>query len=93
MTVTLEARTTTTVTREARATTKMGDASSWKGFRLSQTHHPQTGTEHGGWGYKQRTMDLELEVTRLETWEVGSDEARNLRRAEQHKRMNTDIKL
>ena len=38
MTVTLEARMVMMVTLGARAMTKTGDASSWKGFKLSQTH-------------------------------------------------------
>ena len=47
MTVTLEARTVTMITLEARAMTKTGDASSWKGFKLSRTHQLRTRTEHG----------------------------------------------
>ena len=34
MTITLEARTVMMVTLEARAMTKTGDASNWKGFKL-----------------------------------------------------------
>ena len=40
MMVTLEARMVMMVTLEAKAITKRGDASSWKGFKLSQTHQP-----------------------------------------------------
>ena len=47
MTVTLEARMVTMVTLEARVMMKTGGASSWKGFKLSQTHQPRTGMEHG----------------------------------------------
>ena len=47
MTVTLEARTVTMITLEARAMTKTGDASSWKGFKLSRTHRARTQTKHG----------------------------------------------
>ena len=39
--------TVTMVTLEARAMTKTGDASSWKGFKLSRTHQPWTTTDHG----------------------------------------------
>ena len=39
------------VTLEAREMTKTGDASSWKGFKLSRTHQPQTTTEHEWRGY------------------------------------------
>mgnify|MGYP007105620849 CR=1 FL=1 len=46
MMVTLEPMTVTMVTLEARAMTKMGNASSWKGFKLSRTHQAQTRTEH-----------------------------------------------
>ena len=62
-----------TVTLEARAMTKMGDASNWKGFKLSLTLQAQTNTEHECWGYEQRATYLELEVTRLGTLEVVSD--------------------
>ena len=46
MTVTLEARTVTMITLEARAMTKTGDASSWKGFKLSRTQEARTTIEH-----------------------------------------------
>ena len=41
MKVTLEARTVTMVMK-----TKRGDASNWKGFKLSQTHRTQSKTKH-----------------------------------------------
>ena len=40
---------------------------------LSQTHQPQTQTEHRWWGYERWVTNLELEVTRLGTLEVVSD--------------------
>ena len=42
---------------------------------------------------KEKATILELEVTRLETLKVGSDEVRNLRSWEQHKNMNTEVKI
>ena len=36
-------------------------------------------------------MNLGLEVTRLETQDIGSDEARNLRSREQHASMKTEM--
>ena len=60
---------------------------------LPQTHQARTRMEHWWWGYERRATNLELEVTRLETREVGSDEVRNLRSWEWHKRMKTEIKF
>ena len=39
--------TVTMVTLESREMKKIGDASSWKGFKLSRTHQARTRTEHG----------------------------------------------
>ena len=47
MMVTLEARTVMMVTLEASVMMKTGDASSWKGFKLSWTHQVGTKMEHG----------------------------------------------
>ena len=51
MTITVEARMVTMVTPEAREMKKTGDASSWKGFKLSQTHQTETTTKRGRRGY------------------------------------------
>ena len=54
--------TVTMVILEARAMTKMGDASSWKGFKLPQTHQTRTRTEHGWWDYKRRATPSRCKV-------------------------------
>ena len=46
-TVTTNGRIVMMVTLKARAMTMMSDASSSKGFKLSQTHQALTGMEHG----------------------------------------------
>ena len=92
MTVTLEAGT-TMVALEARVMMKTGNASSSKGFKLSQTHQSQITMEHRWWGYERQSTNLDLEATRLQTHEVGNNEARTLRRWEWHKRMKTKIKI
>ena len=45
-TVTTNGRIVMMVTLKARAMTKMGDASIWKGFQLSQTHQARTRMDH-----------------------------------------------
>ena len=61
---------------------------------MSWTHQPWTTTEHGcDKATKEKTTILELKVTRLETLEVGSDEARNLRSCEQLKNMKIEVKI
>ena len=44
-------------------------------------------------GFMREATNLELEVMRIETQEVGSDETRNLKRVERHKRMNIEMKI
>ena len=63
----------------------MGDASSCKGFKLSQIHRVRTHTKHGYWVYERRDTNLDLEV--------GSGETRNLKRVERHKRMKIEMKI
>ena len=82
MKVTLEARTVTMVMK-----TKRGDASNWKGFKLSQHTNPRLRQRTNDEAKTDKATNVEPEVTRPRTLEVMSDETMNM------ESMQTNMKI